>query len=56
MINVSLCWLQETEVQDNFSEEILNTGGYNLEFKINDGKKELVFISEVILYTHEEKT
>ena len=39
MNNVDLCCLQETEIPTNFPENVLNTGGYNLELEFNDGKK-----------------
>ena len=39
MNNVSLCCLQETEVQADFSDAVLNTGWYNLELELNDGKR-----------------
>ena len=34
--NVDVCCLQETEIPDNFPENVLNTGGYNLELELND--------------------
>ena len=37
--NVDLCCLEETEVPSNFPEDVLNTGGYNLELELNDSKK-----------------
>ena len=39
MNNVNVCCLQETEVQADFLEILLNTGGFNLELELNDGKK-----------------
>ena len=37
--NLDLCCLQETEIPNNFPENFLSTGGYNLELKLNDCKK-----------------
>ena len=37
--NVDLCCLQETEMPNNFPENVLSTGGCNLELELNDGKK-----------------
>ena len=37
--NIAVCCLQETEIPDNFPEEVLNCGGYNLELELNDEKK-----------------
>ena len=41
---LSICCLQETEIPDNYPENILNCGGFNLELEINGGKRELVFM------------
>ena len=37
--NVSICCLQEVEVQINFPEKVLSCGGYNLELEQNTSKK-----------------
>jgi hypothetical protein len=34
-----LCCLQETEILNNYPENVLSTGGYNLELELNDCKK-----------------
>ena len=39
--NVSICCLQEVEVQMNFPEKVLSCGGYNLELEQNSEKNEL---------------
>ena len=36
---INVCCLQETEINSNFSESILNFGGYNLELETNTEKK-----------------
>ena len=36
---ISICCLQETEIGDNFPENILNFGGYNIELEGNSEKK-----------------
>ena len=36
MSNVNVCCLQETEVQTDFPESLLNTGGFNLELEQNE--------------------
>ena len=54
--SVDVCCLQETEIPLNFPENILSTGGYNLELELNDNKKELESISRTTLSTIEEKT
>ena len=37
--NISICCLQETEIQQDFPTEVLNTGGFALELEMNDVKK-----------------
>ena len=37
---LSICCLQETEIPENFPENILNFGGYNLELEMNKEKRE----------------
>ncbi len=37
--NVNVCCLQETEVQADFPESLLSTGGFSLELELNDNKK-----------------
>ena len=37
--NISICCLQETEIGDNFPENVLNFGGYNIELESNSEKK-----------------
>ena len=39
MNNVNICCLQETEVPNNFPENVLNSGNYNIELKLNVVKK-----------------
>ena len=39
MNNVNICCLQETEVPNNFPDNVLNSGNYNIELKLNDVKK-----------------
>ena len=41
--NVSICCLQETEVQVNFPEKLLNCGGFTLELEQNTSNNMLVF-------------
>ena len=48
MNKVNVCCLQETDVQLNFPENVLNTGDYNLELELNDVKK------RVGLYFHKD--
>ena len=49
--NVDLCCLQETEVPSNFPENVLNTGGYILELKLNNCKKRAgIYIRSDIKY------
>ena len=36
MNKVNVCCLQETEVQPNFPENLLYTGGFNLELESNE--------------------
>ena len=39
MNNIKICCIQETEVQENFPENVLNTNDFNLELELNDVKK-----------------
>ena len=39
MNNVNVCCLQETEVQADFPESLLSTGGFSLALELNDNKK-----------------
>ena len=52
---MDVCCLQETEIPLNFPENILSTGGYNLELELNDNKKRTeIYIkncSELVDYT-----
>ena len=49
--NVDVCCLQETEVQLDFPENILNCCGYNLELENNDVKKRTgIYIAQGIDY------
>ena len=48
MNKVNVCCLQETEGQANFPENVLNTGGFNLELELNDVKK------RVGIYIHKD--
>ena len=49
--NVDVCCLQETEVQLDFPENILNCFGYNLELENNDVKKRTgIYIAQGIDY------
>ena len=45
---LSICCLQETEIPENFPENILNFGGYNLELEMNKEKREQEYILEKI--------
>ena len=37
---LNVCWLQETEIPENFPENILNFNGYDLELETNKEKSE----------------
>ena len=51
MNNVDVCCLQETEIPPNFPESLLNTGDFNLELELNDGKKRVgVYLHNKIKY------
>ena len=55
MQNVDVCCLQETEVPVNFPEAILNTGGYNLELELSDGKKRAgMYLRKEVTYKRRE--
>ena len=40
-----VCWLQETEIDENYPTNILSSPSYELELERNTGKKELVSTS-----------
>ena len=49
--NVGVCCLQETEVQSDFPENILNCSGYTLELELNDEKKRSgIYVAQGIDY------
>ena len=53
--SVDVCCLQETEIPLNFPENILSTGGYNLELELNDNKKRTgIYIRNDIKYKRRE--
>ena len=53
--SVDVCCLQVTEIPLNFPENILSTGGYNLELELNDNKKRTgIYIRNDIKYKRRE--
>ena len=49
---LSICCLQETEIPDNYPENIQNCGGFNLELEINGGKKRAgIYVRNDLKYT-----
>ena len=50
--DISICCLQETEVQMNFPEKVLNCGGFNLELEQNTSKKRAgIYVKQDLNYT-----
>ena len=50
--NIAICGLQETEIQKDFPENVLNCGNYNAELELNKNKKRVGFyIRNDINYT-----
>lgn len=41
--NIAVCALQETEIGEDFPEEILNSSEYNIELELNTTKKRVGF-------------
>ena len=48
---IQVCGMQETEIQMGFPENVLNSGGYNIELEMNTVKKRVgVYVQRQVNY------